>query len=1015
MMRIVILGSLVWMLWVDPAAAGPVAGLVAAGKAFLATKIGSFVATIALNVGSSLIAQRLRKKPRQPGLQNQFRGRGGSEPGSFVLGRVAVKGHQTYHNSSGRNNKWYHEVIELCDLPGASLERLIIDGEYSELGGDYVKDGVNYGRIILSKNKDHDSHRGFIQFYNGTQTTADPMLVHFFNFDARRWTPNHKLTGVCYAVLTYYQDRKRYPRGVPENSYEMMSIPVYDPRQDSSVGGSGAQRWSEPSTWSQSDNLVVLIYNILLGIAVPGGDVWGGDCDLEDLPLANWVAAMNTCDLDVGGRRKYTGGIEVRWTDEPREIIEQLLAGCNGQISPRGGVYRVQVDAPETALVAITDDDLVVSEPIELEQFPGFEGTFNGGTVVHPDPAQLWNSSAPHTVTNPDLEARDGAQRLFDLQLPVVYDAGQAKQVLNAAINDHRRFRRHVGTLPPDLFWLDTLNTFAWTSESEGYTNKLFEISETAFDLSTFNTERSIRERDPNDFPILNDLEIGPPAGVTTPILRLDAGVTGFAFDPLIITVEDGPARPAFRLSWDAEDLDGNIAGIAFELRLVGSEMNAKSGTTADIAAGQLILSGGLIPNALYEARPKALSDTRETLWDNWVTARAPNVGLGSDDFWARLDAQSQEMFDRARAVQVAALERTEESALQDMVREFLQDEENRTEIIETRNEQRVAIKSLSATIEQDYVTVVTLDTALAQAREEVTAEIGDSVSSGVSQVSNALATLDQAFADYVTTTGTTLNSQTASISSIQTSQNGVLAQWGIKVNNNGVVSGVALTSDLINGQPTTDLVFDVDSLRVGRSDGAGGFKAPFVIENGKLYARELFVDQARIEGELRASLINIDGVTLRRDGDALAIGFDGIDTIHLRNNAATTLIFGAVTSSQDNVGRFNPNFVEFITPAPWINSQGLPVTVSMLLEGDISGFFGEHDYWRITRGTDVIAQGSFTNDEPGDVRFTESVAFCWPNPMATQVKWSLEVRAGQQSKGLQNLNGSMAVQVLEK
>lgn len=92
MIRLLILSLAALLFLADPAAADPISGLIAAGKAFFATKLGAIVAQVAISSGLSLIAQRLRKKPKQPGLQNQFKGRGGTEPGSFVLGRAAING-----------------------------------------------------------------------------------------------------------------------------------------------------------------------------------------------------------------------------------------------------------------------------------------------------------------------------------------------------------------------------------------------------------------------------------------------------------------------------------------------------------------------------------------------------------------------------------------------------------------------------------------------------------------------------------------------------------------------------------------------------------------------------------------------------------------------------------------------------------------------------------------------------------------------------------------------------------
>ncbi len=938
MIRILLLSLATLLIFAEPALADPISGLIAAGKALFATKIGAIIAQVAISTGLSLLAQRLRKKPKQPGLQNQFKGRGGTEPGSFILGRAAVKGHQTYHNSQGDNSKWYHEVLELCDLPGATLERLIIDGEYSDIGPVYVDDNAgDVGNIIVSKNKDNDSHRAFIRLYDGTQTAADPMLVSFFAASDRRWTTDHKLQGICYAVLSYYFDRKRFPRGVPELSFEMLGIPVYDPRKDTSVGGSGAHRWADPATWEQSENLVVLAYNILRGIAAPGGGTWGGDCDHEDLPMANWVAAMNACDIDVDGRKKYTGGIEARWTDEPRDIIDQLLAGCNGQITELGGVYRVQVDAPATAVVSLTDDDFSVSDPSELMPFPGLEGTFNGGTVTHPDPAQLWNASAPHTVTNTEWETQDGTQRLFDLQLPTVFNSAQAKQLLNAAVNDGRRFRRHKGTLPPDLFWLDTLSTFAWSSEAEGYSSKLFEISEIAYDLFTFNVTVSVRERDPSDFPIIPGLELPGVPTITTPIIRVDAGVPGFYIQPVIITVEDGPQRPAFKLGWDAVAIDGNVAGIAYELRLVGATELAKSGSTANIEAGSLILSGDIIPDGLYEARPRALSAVRDTLWDNWVQARAPNVGIGADAFWAAIDAAAQDAFDRLNTAFQAAVDRTEAGVMQELVDRFLEDAKANGKIETTQTVLKSEIDAVSTSLTENYMTAVTTGGALAQLETDLTASI-DTVQANVNTLASSLATTDQAVAsletsllaeingveawaaqtfrteaqvntaisDAVTSVETELNGLSTDVTQVQSAVDGIEGVYGVKINNNGVVSGFGLISQLVNGSPVSDFIVDVNNFYVGTSDTSGNFAAPFSVSGGVVYAKDLIVRNANIQNAAITTLKIFGGAVSK---NAVATGtYSASTSVTLTEAGWVTAIASFTQGTGKNAHRWRLN-----------------------------------------------------------------------------------------------------------
>ena len=80
--------------------------------------------------------------------------------------------------------------------------------------------------------------------------------------------------GVPYAVVTACYDPEVH-RGVPKVLFELDGARLYDPRQDSSVGGAGPQRWSDPSSWTPfgggaNENPVVQIYNLMLGLARPG-------------------------------------------------------------------------------------------------------------------------------------------------------------------------------------------------------------------------------------------------------------------------------------------------------------------------------------------------------------------------------------------------------------------------------------------------------------------------------------------------------------------------------------------------------------------------------------------------------------------------------------------------------------------------------------------------------------------------------------------------------------------------
>ncbi|MFV0514663.1 MAG: hypothetical protein ACK5MY_13690 [Jhaorihella sp.] len=100
---------------------------------------------------------------------------------------------------------------------------------------------------------------------------------------------------------------------------------------------------------------------------------------------------MNACDLGVGApvRPQFRTGFEIRFTEEPADVIEELQAAANAQIGELGGVWRIQVGPA----LAITDEDILVSAPRNHDPFPGLEATFNAISVSAPSPNALWNAT----------------------------------------------------------------------------------------------------------------------------------------------------------------------------------------------------------------------------------------------------------------------------------------------------------------------------------------------------------------------------------------------------------------------------------------------------------------------------------------------------------------------------------------------------------------------------------------------------------------------------------------------
>src|SRR5690606_39173011 len=127
---------------------------------------------------------------------------------------------------------------------------------------------------------------------------------------------------------------------------------------------------------------------------------------------------------------------------------------------------------------AFTDADVIVTEATTLEPFPQLESVINGGTATYLEPEQAWERKDTAPYYNEDYEEEDdGRRQTQHIEYGVVFQSGHAQRLLKAAIEEARRFRTHVVPLPAAFGVYRPLQVLAWTSDENGYTDKLFLIT----------------------------------------------------------------------------------------------------------------------------------------------------------------------------------------------------------------------------------------------------------------------------------------------------------------------------------------------------------------------------------------------------------------------------------------------------------------------------------------------------------------------------------------------------------
>lgn len=607
------------------------------------------VVSIALTLVSTLIQAATATKPKEAGLRTQQQV-GGKVPLSFLVGTYATAGKLEYVNSWGNaggvTNSFLTHVVSLSDLPIHGVTKIYVNSEGLELGDD---DHATQGFPVPACNIDGRDHL-WLEFKDGQQTTANSFLTGKFGSDPDQpWEADMVGRGIAYVTLTARWNREFW-NGEPRYLMQTEGILLYDPREDTTAGGSGPQRRDDPETWTFSDNPVVIIYNILIGIRYAGEWVWGmqDDIDPSRLPYDTWSTAMDLCDQQIelnagGSEKRFRAGREISVNETPIDVINDLLTGCTGRMSESAGIYTILIGATPAAVATFTDASVIVTEGTTLEPFPPIDDVINGATATFVAPQQAWTPKETRGYYSAPFRAADGGHlRTVGLTLNTIFSGSTAQRVLKATVNDNRRFGRHVLPLTPEFGAYRPLQVLRWNSDVNQYVTKDFLITSIA-EAPNGNVVVGLQEVDPTDHnwvPGTDEQVITyTPVFVIRPAPQ-DA--TGFQVFADSIDDNDGtPRRPTFRVQYEGDQDD--VQSIGFEVKLneaadddlvvSGTFSYGNPATNPDPKSTRI--NNVFPPNTILEARFKFLPFSgRTTLWSEWLPVTTPDVRFGALDVY---------------------------------------------------------------------------------------------------------------------------------------------------------------------------------------------------------------------------------------------------------------------------------------------------------------------------------------------------------------------------------------------
>lgn len=635
--------------------------------------VGSFLLKTAVGIGLNLLAQAIAGKPKDPVFSiNGTLQAGGDIPRSFILGRTATAGSLVWVNTWGKDgdtpNAYLTQVIALSDLPVQSLDEVWVNGEKVTLGSTAHPE---YGYPATQYNNGGADHL-WVKFYDGTQTTADNFLVTRASNSQRQWQSTRVGRGVAYAIVTAKVTKNMFS-GIPNFKFVVSGLRLYDPSKDSTVGGVGDHRWAEPETWGgDGDHLpAVQIYNLLRGIEYDGEWFYGlQGMTAARLPAANWIAQINKCRSGTDGPTYRAGG-EIPVEAPLAPAVEALLTACLGRLSEVGGFYNIYVGEPDAPVASFTDGDILSTEEQSFTPFFGLADTINGIAATYPSPDDGWAVKAAPPLYRTDLEALAGNRRLMaDVSLDFVPYAEQVQRLMKSALLEGQRARRHTLVLPP-AYWPYAVPgaILSWTSERNGYVNKLFRV-DGAVDRANLDVMIDITEVDPADYDWDPDTDYQVPVdGAVGPPMRPQPQpiVDWYAEGSEIKDADGRGRRAAILLTWDnTPDRLDDVIGIEYEVVLDADLSEVTNGRTDMPEVGRLYVSHSILPATRYRVRGRYIpGGERDTLWSGWLLVDTPDVritdvtayleGVGEDVYRTLQELRAEQAELRDRLEQVAA------------------------------------------------------------------------------------------------------------------------------------------------------------------------------------------------------------------------------------------------------------------------------------------------------------------------------------------------------------------------
>ena len=317
-------------------------------------------------VVTTAISWVLAPKPKKPNVPEQQQAQGilvnkasNNTAIPIIYGKRQIGISRVFVESSGTDNQYLYMAGVLCEGGGngiESIEEIYINDKLVTWSGSLTDGTV---RTVNSSDtnfyKDGASLISVQSFYGLDNQSVSSLLDASTN-----WGSNHKLSGVAYLAFKFTWNQDAF-NSLPEVKVVLKGKKIYDPRLDSTKGGSGSHREDTASTWTYSSNSALCLLDYLrnsrYGKGLPNSAF--------ETNYDSFKTSATLCDTQV---TPYTSGANINLfetnivLDTEQKLIDnvrELLNPMRAIFTYTQGKYFLIIENTGTSQLSLTTDNII--------------------------------------------------------------------------------------------------------------------------------------------------------------------------------------------------------------------------------------------------------------------------------------------------------------------------------------------------------------------------------------------------------------------------------------------------------------------------------------------------------------------------------------------------------------------------------------------------------------------------------------------------------------------------------